>query len=441
MRISAPRHLPIKFLAPLLALLATAALFAVLNRASDPSAPLARDGSGGGFGAGARSAEQQIAMLQRALADGSPTADRYALLGNAYLQRARETADASFYASAGRAFDAGLQLDRSSAAALAGLASLRLAQHDFAAGLRLARRAHALQPGVVRIYGPMVDGLVELGRYGEAERTLQRMIDLKPNLASYARASYIRELHGDLRGATAAMRLAVAAGGDTAENAAYVGVLLGNLELQQGNAARAGHAYRLALARDPGYPPAVAGMARLDWFRNDFEGAIRRLTPLVERIPLPEYAIALAETEQATGRRAAAAEHLALVRVEQRLLARNGVNTDAELAVFDADHGNRDQAVALARRAWAAAPSVRSADALGWALTRSGRAGEGLRWARSALRLGSRDPLFLFHAGIAARNAGETGLAGRLLSRSLAANPRFSPLHAPQARRALEALR
>jgi len=28
------------------------------------------------------------------------------------------------------------------------------------------------------------------------------MIDLQPNLASYARVSYFRELHGDLAGAT-----------------------------------------------------------------------------------------------------------------------------------------------------------------------------------------------------------------------------------------------
>src|SRR4051812_33636066 len=232
---SVSRHIsPVKLLTPFAAFLAVIALFVVLNRSSDPSThPTAA--TAGGFAAGARSAQEQIATLQQALKDSPPTADRYALLGNAYLQRARETADASFYGSAEKAFEAGLKLDGSSAGAIAGLASLRLAQHDFAAGLRLARRAHRLAPDVVRIYGPMVNGLVELGRYGEAGRTLQRMVDLKPNLASYARASYFRELHGDLRGAAEAMRLAVAAGGDSAENAAYVQVLLGNLELEQGS--------------------------------------------------------------------------------------------------------------------------------------------------------------------------------------------------------------
>ena len=247
------RHIsPTRLLAPLAAFAAALGLFVALNGSAGAPSGSSSSAAAGGFAAGARSAQERIAALQQSLRQGPRTADRYALLGNAYLDRARETADVSIYGSAEQAFKAGLELDRSNAGALAGLASLRLAQHDFAAGLRLARRAHRLAPGVVRIYGPLVDGLVELGRYGEAERTLQRMIDLKPNLASYARASYLRELHGDLRGASEAMRLAVAAGGDSAESAAYVQVLLGNLELERGHAETARRAYRTALSRYAG---------------------------------------------------------------------------------------------------------------------------------------------------------------------------------------------
>ncbi len=67
--------------------------------------------------------------------------------------------------------------------------------------------------------------------------------------------------------------------------------------------------------------------------------------------------------------------------------------------LFEADHGSPARAVRLGRRVWRAAPSVRSADALGWALARSGRPAAGLRWARRALAPGSRDPLFRYHAG------------------------------------------
>ena len=84
--------------------------------------------------------------------------------------------------------------------------------------------------------------------------------------------------------------------------------------------------------------------------------AIRRYRALVARLPLPEYVIALGEAELAAGRPGAAREDFALVRVQQRLLARAGVNTDVELAVFESDHGSRARGLALARRAWAAGP-------------------------------------------------------------------------------------
>jgi hypothetical protein len=60
-------------------------------------------------------------------------------------------------------------------------------------------------------------------------------------------------------------------------------------------------------------------------------------------------------------------------------------------------------------------PSVRSADALGWALTRAGRPGAGYAFAQRALALGSRDPGFRLHAGIAAGEAGLAGPAARQL--------------------------
>ena len=124
----------------------------------------------------------------------------------------------------------------------------------------------------------------------------------------------------------------------------------------------------------------------------------------------------------------------------KRLLQANGVNTDVDLALYEASHGSPPRGVMLARRAYAAAPSVRSADALGWALTRAGRPAEGLPFAHRALRLGSRDPLFLYHAGIAARDTGRVGEARRLLAASLRLNPHFSPLWAPRARRTLGTL-
>jgi tetratricopeptide (TPR) repeat protein len=426
---------------PILPLAAIAASFAlalvVFGLLSRSSAPAPAPSPASAAGSIPRTTDARIAGLQAAIRAEPGKAGSYALLADAYLQKVRESGDASFYARAQGALAEGRRRDSREPGIETGLGTLALARHDFAGGLRHGLAALRLAPDSVRPLGVIVDAQVELGRYPAAERTIQRMVDLKPSMASYARVSYFRELTGDLPGAVQAMRLAVDAGGDAPENVSYLQALLGGLELQRGRLGPAREAYRHALDSVPGYAPAEAGLARLAAAQGDLAGAIRRLRPLVARLPLPEYAIQLGETELAAGRRAGGRRDLAVVDVERRLLQSAGVNVDTEIATFEADHGSPARAVELARRAYASAPSVRSADALGWALTSAGHPQEGLAYAHRALRLGSRDGLLLFHAGMSARAAGRGAEARGYLRRALAGGLRFSPFHAPQARRAL----
>jgi hypothetical protein len=134
---------------------------------------------------------------------------------------------------------------------------------------------------------------------------------------------------------------------------------------------------------------------------------------------------------------AAGRRELALVGAEERLARGGGVDVDAELAVFEADHGRPARALVLARRAWRAAPGLRAADARGWALTRSGRPAAGLRWARRALALGSRDAVFRYHAGVAALGAGAGAEGARHLRVALRSGLDGWPWQARQARAAL----
>ena len=93
-----------------------------------------------------------IESLQRAVADEPGRADGYAALGDAYLQRARETGEPSFYSRAERAFTAATRRDPRNQTAVLGAGTLALARHDFDRGLELGSRALALAPDTVRPY-------------------------------------------------------------------------------------------------------------------------------------------------------------------------------------------------------------------------------------------------------------------------------------------------
>jgi tetratricopeptide (TPR) repeat protein len=422
----------LKLIAPLAAFAFLLAALTLANRSGH--APSLTPGADVTAGAGASTA-QQIESLQRAVRADPGNAGGYAQLGEAYLQRWRESGDPAFYTRARASFGAALRRDARDVGAVLGAATLANLQHDFSEGLRRGLEAHRLAPALVRPWGVIADAQIELGRYGDARRSIQRMIDAKPSLSSYARASYFRELTGDLAGAVAAMRLAASAGGD-ADSTAYVRTLLGDLELERGRTAAARDAYRTALAARPSYPQALAGLARVEIAGGERARAAARLRAVSAVLPLTTNLTLLAETERSIGDRAGARRDLAVARAQRRLLSAAGTIPDAETVLFEANHGSAARAVLIGRRVWSAAPSVRSADALAWALHRAGRGRDALPWAGRALRLGSRDPLFRLHAGLIERAAGRRGAAARdlrLAARGAAALP---PLATAQLRSA-----
>jgi tetratricopeptide (TPR) repeat protein len=426
----------IRWLAPLAVFGALFLALSALNRPSERGTGTAPDLAALPFG----DTEGQVRILEDALAADPTDSHLATMLGDAYYQRSRESADPAYYARAEQAYSTALQIDPARVEAVTGQATLALARHDFAGGLVLAQRAHALEPALAAPYTALVDAQIELGRYGAAERSLGRMLALKPSLSSYARASYFRELNGDLRGALQAMRLAADAGAGAPEGQAYIQSLLGKLEIDVGDYGAAAHAYREALAVNPGYAPALAGRAQIDAIGGRFGRAIAGYRVAMERQGSPDYAIALGQTAEAAGRGLEAERAYAQVAAEARSLAAVDLIPDPDLTVFEADHGSPGKAVILGRRTMEAAPSVRSADALSWALHRAGRHDAASRISAKAMRLGSRDPYFLFHAGMIARASGDRGEARRLLGTLVAQSPRFNPLYGPQAKRALRSL-
>ncbi len=372
----------------------------------------------------------------------SSEAQGWAEMGQAFLQRARETGDPAYYAKADASFQKALGLDLRNVEAMGGMGSLCLSRHQFQEALVWGERARVIAPYSATLYGVLTDACIETGDYARATQLLQRMVDLRPGLSAYARISYLRELMGDHDGAVEAMEMAVKAGGPSAENTAWCQVQLGGLYFGRGDLRAAEAQYRGALARVPDYAHALAGLARVRAAQGDYGGAVALYGGAVAAIPMPQYVIELGDVFQVSGRPVEAERQYALVRAMARLYRANGVDTDLEMALFDADHGrDLSDAVARARREAQRRSSVQAWDALAWVLYRAGDYREARSSVQQALRLGTQDALMLFHAGMISQRLGERARARAYLERALSLNPRFSVRYAPEAEGILSALR
>jgi len=357
-------------------------------------------------------------------------------LGLAYQQRARETGDPSYYTKSDGVLRRALRYSPDDLVATTGLGALALSRHRFRDALALGRRAVALSPSTARGYGVVGDALVELGRYREAFAAFDRMASLKPSLSSYARVSYARELLGDVRGAAAAMRLAIDAAAGQPEALAWSQTQLGKLFWSQGRARAAEREYRTALAARPGYVYAFDGLALVEAARGRYRDAIAYERRATDTIPLPQFVASLGDLQRLAGNGSAAQRQYALIGAIRRLLRANGVRTDLETALFDVDHAVRlRRALSLARAAQAERPSIDGDDVLAWALARNGRCSEALHYSKRALRLGTRDAVKFFHRGMVERCLGNGVAAKTWFRRALSVNPNFSLLWAPVAKR------
>ena len=382
----------------------------------------------------------QVATLEQRLRDQPNDTKSLSSLSAAYVQRARETGDPSFYALSQTAVNRALTLEPNNIQAVVVAGGLALSRHDFVRALALGEQARNLEPSFVGTYGVLTDANVELGRYDEAIAAAQQLADLHPDFASYSRISYIRELHGDLDGAVVAMQQAVDAGSALPQDAVWGRVLLANLYLTKNDVDSAARQYEQAAAILPDDPIAQFGLAKLAIARGDAATAEPLLRQVVQQRPLPEYVIALGDLLWSQGRTQEADQQYATVGVIEQLFAAAGVDNDVELALFDADHGIApEKTYATALVAYQRRPSVYSADTVAWAAFKAGHLDDARTYMTLAQRIGTRDPRFAYHAALIADASGDREAAQRYLRDAESMSPALSLRYAADARRALDA--
>jgi tetratricopeptide (TPR) repeat protein len=348
-------------------------------------------------------------------------------LGTAYVGRAVVTANPTFHELASSAFGRAEALAPGDPATASARTSLQLTLHDFdgaLTGARVALDANPFDP-IARLAA--VDAQVELGRYDEAARDLQVLLDNKPSMPALARASYLRELHGDTEGALLAMREAeVAAAHTDPQSRATVAVYRGDILFATGRIDEALTAYDRAASLLPGHALSDLGRSRVLAARGDLTAAIAVLDELVARVPLPAAVELRADLLTLDGRDEDARASIELYGVLTRLQEASGAVVDLEAALFEADHGDPARAVSLAQRAYAERAGIHGADAVAWSLHRSGHDAEAMPFVDEALRLGTNDALLRYHGAAIAAAVGDQARARTLLTEAFAANPWFS---------------
>src|ERR1051326_115009 len=196
-------------------------------------------------------------------------------LSQAYIQEARVTGDHAYYDKAALdLLDQVLKKEPGNFEALCCKSTVLLSQHHFSDGLTVAQQAVKLNPYNAFIYGLLVDANVELGNYEEAIRMADKMVSIRPDIRSYSRISYLREIFGDLKGAKQAMKLAVSAGFPGLEQSEWTRMVLAHLYECSGDLDSAEIQCKIALQERPDYPFAIAGLGRLQKERGNYKEAI-----------------------------------------------------------------------------------------------------------------------------------------------------------------------
>lgn len=147
--------------------------------------------------------------------------------------------------------------------ALLDKAAVLLSLHQFEEAKTIAQSALKLNSHSADIYGVLVDAHVELGQYKEAIAYADKMVSIRPDLRSYSRISYLREIHGYVDEAIDAMKMAVAAGYPGMEQTEWARLTLGHLYERYGALDSAMMQYEIALSSRPKYPFAIAAQANL----------------------------------------------------------------------------------------------------------------------------------------------------------------------------------
>ena len=346
-------------------------------------------------------AERQITAAQEAIAKNPNHAEYHSNLALALARRARETADSSYYDKGEAAVSAALVIEPDSFSALKTRAWILLGKHEFVKALELATELNKRMPDDVMVYGFLTDANIELGRYAEAEKSAQWMLNLRPgNIQALTRAAYLREMFGDIDGSVELMQMAYQQlpMAET-EDRAWTLTQLGHLHLVAGKIEQADGLLAEALNVFPDYHYALGNLAKVRRAQKRYVDAAVLERKRYDSAPHPENLFCLAEALALAGKKKEAKEAFLKFEVSARAEMNGPDNANHELIFYYIDHGrNRDEALKVAEMEMNRRQDVFTLDAYAWALHANRRSAAVQTQIKRALAPGIKDPKILGHA-------------------------------------------
>ncbi len=380
--------------------------------------------------------DERINMYQ-ALTAAQPENLHYAnLLAGAYIQKMRETTDFGYLNRASEIVSDVISRDSQNYEALRLRSEVELERHNFKKVAEYSRDLTKIAPEDSWNWGTLGDALIEIGDYEHAADAYQKMVTMRPDLSSYNRAAWYHFLAGDMPGAITIMEQAIKAGSASPENTAWCLVELGHLFMKSGRIDEAAQAYDAAVKVFPGYHPGYAGLGRSQAARGDLKSAIASFERAQASTPLPDYAAALFDLYTAAGEPKKAQDQIELVDLTDKLGRTNGETANRNLAMIYADHDlHVERALELATAELNVRRDVYTYDTLAWALYKNGKQREAEKAIAEALKLGTPEPMFYYHAGMIARDPAKKK---EYLTKALALNSHFDFRQAAVAEKTLK---
>ncbi|MGQ0713061.1 MAG: tetratricopeptide repeat protein [Gemmatimonadaceae bacterium] len=388
--------------------------------------------------------DREIAFFERRAAEDPYSAGDQAELARRFLQRARRTGSFHDVLRAESAARRSLELrSQHNTSTYELLAASLLEQHRFVEARDAAVQLVSGEPGNVAFRAVLAETHLELGEYDAARAMFVRLerhrghLDVAPRLARWQ----------ELTGRTDEARRLLIAARDEAlgraelalEQVAWFHLRVGDLELRNGRIEEAHHAFVAGLVLVPDDYRLLSAMARLEAARCKWTAAIDYAGAATAKVLDPATLAFTSVVYAAMNDSARSAEYATAAEVA--LLNATGA-FHREENLFLLDQGRRIEEISVqAMEDVRVRRDVYRYDLLAWALHKQGRHNEAAAAMTSALRLGTRDAMLFYHAGMIERALGRHDLARRHLEQALEVNPSFHPAHAAAARRTLSSLR